>query len=122
MSRIVSIQTEIRDVQILQKCLEELDCQVLYQPEGIKMQGAHKPVQFLVHASCGTCGFRLTPEGRYAFVTDDMWLPRQQAFLQQLTRHYAYRKILKDANAAGYQLVHEEVRDDQTIKLVVRKW
>ena len=122
MSRIVSIQTELRDAQILRECLEELDCQVLYQPEGIRMSRTRKPVQFLVHASCGTCGFRLTPEGRYEFVTDDMWLPRQQEFLQQLTRQYAYRKILKDAKAAGYQLVHEEIGEDRTIKLVVRKW
>lgn len=122
MSRIVSIQTELRDAQILQECLEELDCQVLYQKEGIRMTRTRKPVQFLVHISGGTCGFRLTPEGCYEFVTDDMLLPRQQEFLQRVTQQYAYRKILKGAKAAGYHVVQEEVLGDRTIKLVVRKW
>ena len=122
MSRIVSIQTELRDPQILQECLEQLDCQVLYQPQGIMMKRTPKPVQFLVHTSFGAFGFRLTPQGDYEVVTDDMYLNRQQEFLRQLTQQYAYRKVLKDAKAAGYNVVQEEVGDDRTIKLVVRKW
>ena len=43
-------------------------------------------------------------------------------FINRLKQQYAYRKILKDANAAGYNLVQEEVGKDRTIKLVVRKW
>jgi len=86
------------------------------------MNGAQTPVQFLVHASFGTLGFRLTQEGSYEMVGDDMILARQKDFLDQLTRQYAYRKILKDANAAGYNLVQEETLEDNTIKLVIRKW
>ncbi|MCP4398800.1 MAG: DUF1257 domain-containing protein, partial [bacterium] len=50
------------------------------------------------------------------------YLPRQREWLKGLTQQYAYRKILKNAKAAGYQLVQEEVDEDRTIKLVVRKW
>jgi hypothetical protein len=72
MSRIVSIQTEIRDVQILQKCLEELDCQVLYQRKASKCRALTTPVQFLVHASGGLV---VSPDtGRTLCIrTDDMW-------------------------------------------------
>ncbi len=122
MSKIISIQTELRDQEILQECLEQLNCQVLYQKEGIKMPRTQATVQFLVHASCGALGFRLTAAGTYEVVGDDMILNHQQDFLKHLKQQYAYKKILKDANAAGYQLVQEEVGDDQTIKLVVRKW
>ncbi|MBD3305668.1 DUF1257 domain-containing protein [candidate division KSB3 bacterium] len=122
MSRIVSIHTELRDREVLQECLEHLNCQVLFQEGGIKMRGAETPVQLLVHAPFGSFGFRQTPAGTYELVGDDRILSRQQGFLQRLKQQYAYRKVLKDANAAGYNLVHEEIGPDQTIKLVIRKW
>lgn len=122
MSKIISIQTELRDREVLQECLEHLNCQVLHQEEGISMSRTLSPVQLLVHAPFGTLGFRMTPAGTYELVGDDMILDRQQAFINRLKQQYAYRKILKDAKAAGYQLVQEEVDEDHTIKLVVRKW
>ncbi len=122
MSKIISIQTELRDREVLQDCLEQLHCQVLHQPEGISLKGSQKPVQLLAHASFGSIGFRLTASGTYEMVGDDMILDRQQEFLNTLKQQYAYRKILKDSNAAGYNLVQEEVGDDNTITLVVRKW
>ena len=122
MSRIVSIQTQLRDRAILQEVLESLNCQVLYQSEGLRMTGVQSPVQFLVHAPFGTLGFRQTQDGNYEVVGDDMILNRQPDFLNRLTQQYAYRKILNDAKAAGYNLVREETGEDHTIKLVVRKW
>ena len=122
MSKIVSIQTQLQDKEILKECLEQLDCQVLEQPEGIMMPGADAPVQLLVHAPSGPLGFRKGVDGSYEMVCDDMYLPRQQEWLKKLTQQYAYRKIVKDAEAAGYQLVQEEVGEDRTIRLVVRKW
>ncbi len=79
-------------------------------------------VQFLVHASFGTLGFRKTAGGSYELIGDDMMLNHQQNFVNRLKQQYAYKKILKDAKAAGYHLVQEELGEDQTIKLVVRKW
>jgi len=122
MSRIVSIQTELRDKVILQECLEHLEYQVLYQEEGIRMPGTNAPVQFLAHAPFGVLGFRLTHTGQYEMVADDMLLNRQKTLIQGLTQQYAYRKILKDAKTAGYNLIQEEVSEDNTIKLVMRKW
>ena len=86
------------------------------------MNRSQQPVQFLVHASFGTLGFRLTSAGTYELVADDLILSRQHDFLDRLTQQYAYRKVMKSANAAGYNLVQEEVGEDRTIRLVVRKW
>jgi hypothetical protein len=122
MSRFVALQTRLRDREVLQQCLELMECQVLYEEQGIKMRGARKPVQLLAHTPFGALGFRLTPNGEYAVVGEEETLTSQKAFLQQLTQQYAYRKILKDAKAAGYSLIQEEVGADQTIRLVVRKW
>jgi hypothetical protein len=55
-------------------------------------------------------------------VAEEEILAQHKDFIQRLTQQYAYRKILKDAKAAGYNLVQEEVGEDRTIKLVVRKW
>ena len=122
MSRIILIQTELRDLDILTTCLEHLDCQVLHDAAGMQMPGAGARVQLLAQTSCGTVGFRLTAQGTYEFVGEDQRLARQPDFLKRLTQQYAYRKVMKEAKAAGYKLVQEEVGADQTIKLVVRKW
>jgi hypothetical protein len=122
MSRFVSINTRLRDREILQQCLEHLNCQVLYEEQGIKMRGAHTPVQLLVHASFGTLGFRAATAGEYEIVGMEEVIEGQKEFINKLTQQYAYRKILKDTSAAGYNLVQEEVGEDKTIKLVVRKW
>jgi len=122
MSRIVTIQTQFRDIEILKTCLETLECQVLHEPNGIRMRGAAMPVELLVHASFGSFGFRRTTDGHYQIVGDDFVLGRQQKFIHNLTQQYAYRKIMKDAAAAGYQLVQEERQENHAIRLVVRKW
>ena len=122
MSRFVAIKTRLRDREVLQQCLEQLGWQVLYQEDGIKMRGARTPVELLVHAPFGTLGFRETPSKDYELVADEEVIKHQHDFLKHLTQQYAYRKILKDTQAAGYNLVQEEVGEDQTIKLVVRKW
>ena len=122
MSRIITIQTQFRDIDLLKTCLEALECQVLHEPNGIRMRGAATPVELLVHASFGSFGFRRTSDEQYEIVGDDFVLGRQQKFIHNLTQQYAYRKILKDATAAGYQLVQEERRENREIRLVVRKW
>ena len=122
MSKIVSIRTQLQDKEILKECLEQFDCQVLEQPGGVMMPGADTPVQLLVHTPSGPLGFRKGEDGSYEMACDDMYLPRQREWLKKLTQRYAYRKIMKDAKAAGYQLVQEEVAEDRTIRLVVRKW
>jgi hypothetical protein len=122
MSRFVAIKTRLRDREVLQQCLEHLGCQVLYQEQGIKMRGAQTPVQLLVHAPFGTLGFRETSSKDYELVADEKVIEHHKDFLNHLTQQYAYRKILKDARAAGYNLVQEEVSEENTIKLVVRKW
>ena len=122
MSRFVTMQTRLRDREVLQQCLELMGFQVLYEARGIKLRGTRKPVQLLVHAPFGTLGFRETAAHEYELVADETSLVGRQDLLKRLTQQYAYRKILKDAAAAGYHLVQEEVGADQTIKLVVRKW
>jgi len=122
MSRFVALKTELRDREILTQCLEQLGCQVLSEPQGIMLRGARAPVQLLVHAPFGTLGFRLTAAGPYDVVGEEKLLATHQDFLNHLTQQYAYRKVLQQAQAAGYNLVQEEVGADQTIRLVVRKW
>ncbi len=122
MSRIISIQTQFRDIDVLKTCLEFLDCQVLHEPTGIAMRGMSTPVELLVHTPFGVFGLRQQQDGQYEIVGDDFVLGRQQKFIARLIQQYAYRKILKDATAAGYHLTHEERRDDHSIKLVIKKW
>ena len=109
-------------MQILTACLEYLNCQVLCESGRITMPGASAPIDMLVHANFGALGFRKTLDGQYEVVGDDQMLACHQDFLNRLTQQYAYRKIVKDASAAGYHVVREEMNADRAIKLVVRKW
>ena len=122
MSRFVAIQTKLKDHEILQQCLEHMECQVLYDKAGINMPRVSAPVHFLVHAPFGPLGFRRSISGDFELVAEEEVLAQRKDFIQHLTQQYAYRKILKDTKAAGYNLVQEEVGEDRTIKLVVRKW
>ncbi len=122
MSRFVAIQTQLRDHELLRQCLEHMEWQVLYDEGGITMPRVSAPVQFLVHAPFGAIGFRRAISGEFECVAEEDVLAEQQEAIKALTQQYAYRKILKDAKAVGYNVVQEEVGEDRTIKLVVRKW
>jgi len=122
MSRFIALKTQLRDAALLMLTLEQMGCQVSHEPQGMRMRGAPTLVEIVARAPFGAFGFRKTAEDVYEVVADERLIADQHAFLQQLLQQYAYRKILQEAQAAGYNLVHEEVQADRTIKLVVRKW
>ncbi len=120
MSKFVSIRTSIKDVQCLREALDEMQLRVLDQDSVRGWMGRRK-VEFAVRAAgYGEVGFRRNKEGAYEVVGDEMAIP--QDFVRSVTQHYAKRKVLKEARKAGFNLVEQEVQQDQAIRLVVRKW
>ena len=46
----------------------------------------------------------------------------EQEFVNQVQQRYAYHKVVKEVKKRGFTLDMEEVKQDNTIQLTVRKW
>lgn len=121
MSRFVSIKTELRDGEILKESLQELKCTVIPQTE-MTVYAKTQPIRFLAIAPFGRVGFRINDLGQYELVGDEDVLKKQGNFVEKLTQRYAYNKVIKEAQKAGFSLIKEEVMEDNSIKVVIRKW
>lgn len=122
MSKFVTIQTELRDLGMIKKALDDL--QLAWTPDAIyahRFSTRREPVAVLVKTPALTFGLR-EQEGVYDVVGDDMALAAIRTTVKQVTQRYAYHKVLDDAAKAGFDLVEEEVGRDQVIRLTVRRW
>ena len=71
-------------------------------------------------------GLAKTEKG-YQLVTDSQDLTAEEAkkqneSIQQVVQRYAYRKVVKQLQAEGYQVAEEQKQADNSIRLVCRKW
>ncbi|HWP49798.1 MAG TPA: DUF1257 domain-containing protein [Candidatus Limnocylindrales bacterium] len=121
MSRFVSIKTELRDGDILKESLRELKCTVIPQTE-MTLYAKTQPISFLSVTPFGRVGFRINDQGQYEMVGDEEVLKKQGNFLDRLTQRYAYNKVVKEAKKAGFSFIKEEVMEDNSIRVVIRKW
>lgn len=121
MSRFVSIKTELRDGEILKESLQDLRCTVIPKTE-MTVYAKTQPISFLAITSFGRVGFRINDLGQYELVGDEDVLRKQGDFVEKLTQRYAYNKVVKEAKKAGFSLIQEEVMEDHSIKVVIRKW
>lgn len=121
MSRFVSIKTELRDGKVLKESLQDLKCTVIPKTE-MTIYAKTQPISFLTVTPFGRVGFRLNEDGQYELVGDEDVLKKQGNFLERLTQRYAYNKVVEEAKKAGFSLLKEEVMEDNSIKVVIRKW
>ncbi len=122
MSKYVSVQTELREESHLKDALSDLKCEVLKTKKIRTLLGRSYDVDVAVKTPFGIVGFVRDTNGEFTLAGDDMILAKKDRFLQQLTQRYAYRKILAEANQAGFKLVSEQTDDKQAVRLVLRKW
>ena len=45
-----------------------------------------------------------------------------QEFLQTVSQHYAYDRVMSDLRQRGFEALEEEVEEDGTIRLRLRRW
>ncbi len=119
MSKFVTIATRIKDMDCLRLALEDMKCQVADRGSVRGWQG-QRSVDVAVTTAKGEVGFRKRKDGTFELVGDDMHVPKN--FVREVTQHYARRKIMKQAAAAGFRVVEDKVQADKSIRLVVRKW
>jgi hypothetical protein len=72
-------------------------------------------------------GFRKSPQGNYEVVADWWGVEMrtgisQVQFVNDLNQRYAYRKVLSEVRKRGFSVAEDETLEDNSIRLVVRKW
>jgi hypothetical protein len=122
MSRFVSLKTAIRESIFLKAALTDLNCEILRTRKIKTLLHRVHEVDVAVKTPFGVVGFIRNNEGVYELAGDDLILKKRPDFIEQLSRQYAYHKVLAEAKKAGFQLVKETTDDRQSIRLVLRKW
>ena len=123
MSKFVRIQTELRDVSLIKRALDDLKLAYGENERYTHVwSGFSGQVPFVIRAQGATFAFRATPEGIYEVVGDDMQMTAVRAHLQAIQQRYAYHKVLAEVENAGFSLVEARVGADCAIRMTVRRW
>ena len=128
MSSGASLITEICDLIALKKTLSELEAQYQEEKTMTTADGITHKVDVAVKGPNGCdIGLIKTKKGNYQFVADSKGLTkeqlkRQQAFINKIKQKYAYNQVVNELKKQGYIIAEEQKVQDNTIKLVARKW
>lgn len=90
------------------------------QQAGVADQFASADVLMETHSG-QVFGLNRTDEGGYA-VTAKWGGPAHTDPSANLAQQYSYVKIKKEFQARGYSVVQEEVLEDRSIRVIVRRW
>ncbi len=123
-----SIITEIMDLIELKRTLADLQLKYTDAKKMTTCDGAVHKVDVMIGDPNGRqIGLEKTEKGAYRFITDNAGLDNQQLktqkdFLNKIRQKYAYNKIVTELKNQGYTISEEEKVQNNTIKLVARKW
>ena len=72
-------------------------------------------------------GIRVNKKGRLELLVDEEELRAKEGielkeFTKQVQKRYAYAALMERLKAEGYTVVEETAKEDETIRLVVRRW
>ena len=123
-----SIITEIMNLIELKRTLADLQLEYDDVKKMTTCDGVIHKVDVLIKEPNGRqVGLEKTEKGAYRFITDTAGLDNQQLkvqkdFLNRIRQKYAYNKIVTELKNQGYSITEEEKVQNNTIKLVARKW
>lgn len=123
MSKFVKVQTQLRDLNLIKRALEDLALDYREETQYIHRWSGHREdVPILVQTDSLTFGLRAGDEGAYEVVGDDMHMRHINASLARIQQRYAYHSVVAATSEAGFDLVEEQVGSDQVIRMTVRRW
>ena len=123
MSKFVKIQTELRDLSMIKRALDDL--KLSYQENARythHFSGFKGVVPLMVEQKPISFGLRKSDGEAYEVIGDDMQMGVIRKTMQQVQQRYAYHKVLDESSKAGFNLVDEAVGRDNVIRLTVRRW
>lgn len=123
MSKFVKISTQLRDLSLIKKALEDLKLD--YKEDAIYrhlFSGFAGKVPLVIQQRGVSFGLRETEEGNYELIGDDMQLVAIRPLMARIQQRYAYHSVLQETAKAGFELVEESTGRDNVIRLTVRRW
>lgn len=123
MSKFVRIKTELREVALIKRALDDLSLDYQENQRFTHVwSGFSGQAPLVVQAKGAKFAFRATDDGLYEAIGDDMQLAAVKANLNAIQQRYAYHKVVDEVVAAGFALVEEQTGRDQVIRMTVRRW
>ncbi|MBR56546.1 MAG: hypothetical protein CMH54_00650 [Myxococcales bacterium] len=130
MSHFTSVETKIKNVNLLKRVLKELGYEFTEAEEGQKVQvkgyqGQKTEADMVIHASkTYDIGVRVTEKG-VQFISDWWGVETtrgvsEEEFINSITQRYAYHTVKDAVSAKGYTVQEEEVDEHETIKIKVK--
>jgi hypothetical protein len=127
MSHFTKVKTVIRDQEVLEESLRELDYQ-FRTGEDLTVRGYsgnRETAQVLVDTgSQYDIGFQRQPDENFQVIADWWGVEgntslRQESFLDEINRTYAYQTVRREVVEQGYLIEHEKVHENGEIEMVV---
>ena len=123
MSKFVKVKTELRDLSMIKRSLDDLKLSYTENSVWKHLFSAFSgKVDLVVNTPRGSFGLRKNEQEVYEVLADDMQLRPIKETLQKVQQRYAYHKVIAETAKAGFDLVEEKVGADQVIRLTVRRW
>jgi len=123
MSHFTTIKVQIKNGEILQQTLQELEYTVEYNKKVRGYQGNKTNAEYVIRQNNGyDLGFRRNGEN-YELVAD-FWGAKidQQAFVNSILQKYAHKILMTSVQEQGFNVEEEETLEDGTVRVVVGRW
>lgn len=136
MSHFTRIKTQIKDKEVLVRCLKELGYQVHSQSKIRGYGRRREKIELAVRMDAGyDIGFVRNIGGTFSIVADwwgvtgtnqrDFSTRLQEQFEEverKIRREYALKTVLEQTQQQGFSLVEQEEQRNGSIHIVVRRW
>lgn len=123
MSKFVRVKTELHELGLIKRALDDLKLEYRENQRYTHIwSGFAGEAPLVVQAKGAKFAFRPTESGAYEAIGDDMQMATIRTQLDAIQQRYAYHKVLKEVEAAGFALVEEQTGRDRVIRMTVRRW
>ncbi len=125
MSKFVKVSTELRDLALIKRALDDLKVQYAANERFVhRWSGFQGEVPLVIYHPTVTFGLRPAADDaeRYEVIGDDMQMRQIKGQVERIQQRYAYHKVLAETAKAGFTLVEEETDKGNVIRLTVRRW
>jgi hypothetical protein len=123
MSKFVRIKTELRELSLIKRALDDLKLEYQENQRFTHVwSGFSGQAPLVVQTKGAKFAFRTTEEGLYEAIGDDMQMATIRTRLDAIQQRYAYHKVVDEVEAAGFALVEEQTGRDHVIRMTVRRW
>ncbi len=132
MSHFTTVATKINDLVCLKRALDKLKLKYTQAEQGVGVtvngwRGQTSSAEISIHMGKYDIGVVQNEDGTYGLVADWWGVETtvgktEEEVVEELSREYAYQKVVVACEEQGYQIEEQSVGEDGSVKLSVSKW